>query len=371
MGIVFIIGVVQAFFIEFILLKKKNKGLSDKILAVWMFFIGVHLFFYYLNYIQFHQQYPHILGVTAPLPLIHGPFLLLYVISLIGNLKSLNRLLLLHFVPALSYYLALTPKFMLSAQEKLRFVFEELPSNPPIYMDIYSMLINISGPVYIIWSLFLLKRHHKNIVDNFSDLEKISLKWLRNLIIGMAIIWFAVLVSNIMDDKEGSNLVFGAVTLFIFLVGYFGIRQGVIFTDNFNNQNQPDGEPRIKYQKSTLSQDKIQTYIDQLLSFMEKEKPYLENKITLPALADQLNMNPNYLSQVINVKLNQNFYDFINKHRVEEFKRRLNYKTARNFTLVGHALESGFSSKSSFQEVFKKFTGQTPSQYQKNLPSVK
>lgn len=104
---------------------------------------------------------------------------------------------------------------------------------------------------------------------------------------------------------------------------------------------------------------------------MEKEKPYLENKITLPVLASQLNMNPNYLSQVINDKLNQNFYDFINNYRVEEFKRRLNYKTAGNYTLVGHALESGFSSKSSFQEVFKKFTGQTPSQYQRNLSSVK
>jgi AraC-like DNA-binding protein len=73
---------------------------------------------------------------------------------------------------------------------------------------------------------------------------------------------------------------------------------------------------------------------------------------------------------VINETLNQNFYDFINKYRVEEFKKRLKGEDALNYPLYGHAVDCGFSSKSSFHEVFKKHTGLTPSQYQTKLFST-
>jgi YesN/AraC family two-component response regulator len=106
------------------------------------------------------------------------------------------------------------------------------------------------------------------------------------------------------------------------------------------------------------------------LLFMDEDKPFLESKITLPQLANRFATNPNYLSQVINEKLNLNLYDFINKYRVEEFKKRLKNDDAHNYTLFGHAQNSGFSSKSSFHEVFKKHTGQTPAQYQANLLST-
>ena len=70
---------------------------------------------------------------------------------------------------------------------------------------------------------------------------------------------------------------------------------------------------------------------------------------------------------MINEKLNQNLYDFINSYRVEEFKKRLINEGAQQYTLFGHAQNCGFSSKSSFHEVFKKNTGQTPFQYQSGL----
>jgi AraC-like DNA-binding protein len=70
---------------------------------------------------------------------------------------------------------------------------------------------------------------------------------------------------------------------------------------------------------------------------------------------------------VINEKQNQNLYDFINQYRVEEFKKRLKKVDAQQYTLFGHAQNCGFRSKSSFNEVFKKNTGQTPSQYQSSM----
>lgn len=370
MGIIYIIGTVQAFFIEFMLLNKKNKTLPDKILAIWMFFFGYHLFSYYLIFSEIHAEFPMILGVHAPIALIHGPFLLLYVQSLIGKKQTFERINLLHFITPLSYYVFLSPIFFLPEDEILKFVFEQLPTNPPLYIEIYSVLTDLSGVTYVIWSLLILKRHQKNIGDNFSFTEEVNLKWLRNIILGMAVLWFTVVATSIMtDDNLGSSIVFGVAVVFIFLIGYKGSRQGIIFTDEF--QKTIPKEPLTKYQKSSLTSDQAKEYLDRLAQYVKQEKPYIESRLTLPQLAGQLEMNHNYLSQVINDKLNQNFYDFINGHRIAEFKERLSNDTSNRYTFLAHAHESGFSSKSSFNEVFKKIEGKTPSQYLKtNLNSI-
>lgn len=336
-----------------------------------MFFMGLHLFYFYLHFNEYYFQYPHILGIGVPLPLIHGPFLLLYVTSLIDRHQHFDPKLLLHFITALAFYLTLLPKLLLSGPEKLHFVFEELPDFTPWYFLMFESLIDISGVVYITWTLLLLRRHHKTIDDNFSYHEQISLKWLRNVILGMAIIWMVVLAANFIDDYNGDQMIYASVVLFIFLIGYYGSRQGIIFTDQFDYPEPgTDAETKSKYQRSGLDKDRSQQYLNQLMDYMEREKPYLDNKMTLPQLASQLERNPNHLSQVINDQLQQNFYDFINRYRVEEFKTRLKGKTAGRYTLLSHALDSGFSSKSSFNDVFKRSTGQTPSEFQRDLTSA-
>ena len=370
MTIVFIIGVVQAFFICLILLNKKKKSLSDKILATWVLILGIHLLLFNFHYTNYYQVVPHLLGFLVPLPLVHGPFLFLYVTTLITGQQKFNKLLLLHFTPALIYYLFLLPIMLLPAAEKLHLVYEVFPDNAPLYFDVFYILIVISGPVYIIWSLILLQKHYGQIKENFSYTEKINLKWLRNLCIGMAVIWLAVAATSSIDDNLGSSIIFSSVTLFIFLIGYFGIRQGVIFTDPRVTSAIVSQEAKGKYQKSPLDASQSESLLQRLLLFMEKEKPYLESKITLPQLASQFDTNPNYLSQIINESLNQNLYDFINKYRVDEFKGRLENEDALNYTLFGLAQNCGFSSKSTFHDVFKKHTGQTPAQYQSTLPGM-
>jgi AraC-like DNA-binding protein len=80
-------------------------------------------------------------------------------------------------------------------------------------------------------------------------------------------------------------------------------------------------------------------------------------------------MSPNHLSQVINQLEGKNFFDFVNAYRVEEVKRKMADDRSKKLTLLAIALESGFNSKTSFNMVFKKMTGQTPSQYYKSPDS--
>ena len=99
----------------------------------------------------------------------------------------------------------------------------------------------------------------------------------------------------------------------------------------------------------------------ELLQVMENEKPYLNPKLTLNELSQRLDMSSNNMSQLINQYEQVNFYDFVNKYRVEEFISRARSNT--NFSILAHALDAGFNSKSSFNSIFKKFKSETPSQF--------
>ncbi|MEN0051375.1 MAG: helix-turn-helix domain-containing protein [Bacteroidota bacterium] len=122
-----------------------------------------------------------------------------------------------------------------------------------------------------------------------------------------------------------------------------------------------------KYKGSRLDDSQLQTINRHLLDYLEHHSAYLDPKIGLRQLAKQINTHANYLSQVINDLHGKNFFEFINTYRIETFKKRLQAPNAEQFTLLSHAFESGFNSKTAFNTTFKKLEGITPSAYWKRL----
>jgi AraC-like DNA-binding protein len=130
--------------------------------------------------------------------------------------------------------------------------------------------------------------------------------------------------------------------------------------------NEKPAQKTEKYEKSGLDKEKASMYMDLLMRNMEEKKPYINPDLTLGQLAEMLSMSPHNLSEVLNTHLHQNFFDFINKFRVEMVKKDLVDPEKKNLKLFSIALDAGFNSKSSFNSIFKKLTGQTPSEYKKN-----
>jgi AraC-like DNA-binding protein len=124
-----------------------------------------------------------------------------------------------------------------------------------------------------------------------------------------------------------------------------------------------DEPPARKYEKSTLTPERSAKYLDKLVNFMEKEKPYTDGDLTIQKLAERLAIPANHLSQTINERLGQTFSDFVNSYRVEAAKRKLLDPASRHLSVLGIAEEVGFNSKSSFNSVFKKHTNMTPSEF--------
>jgi AraC-like DNA-binding protein len=103
-----------------------------------------------------------------------------------------------------------------------------------------------------------------------------------------------------------------------------------------------------------------------ITELIKSRKPYLNPDLDLQKLSELAAVNPKTISRVINQDLHMNFYEFVNSHRVEEFKQRLKQSDSDQLTLLGHAYECGFNSKSTFNHIFKKNTGQTPREYYQN-----
>jgi AraC-like DNA-binding protein len=98
---------------------------------------------------------------------------------------------------------------------------------------------------------------------------------------------------------------------------------------------------------------------------METVKPWLDPDLTLEQLAGQLALRPRVLSQVINEDLGQNFFEFINRYRIGEAKALLMDPADKKMTVLEVLYQVGFNSKSSFNTLFKKQTGVTPSEFKK------
>jgi AraC-like DNA-binding protein len=101
---------------------------------------------------------------------------------------------------------------------------------------------------------------------------------------------------------------------------------------------------------------------DRLMQLMDQAQPWREPDLTLHELAHRLGTHPALLSRVLNTGCGQNFNDFVNTYRTQEAQRKLADPRFAHYSLMGVALESGFNSKSTFNRVFKKLTGQAPSE---------
>lgn len=124
-----------------------------------------------------------------------------------------------------------------------------------------------------------------------------------------------------------------------------------------------------KYASSSLDRTDLDSYSRQIEEYVEREKPYLDNELSIRKLASMLDMQPHHLSQVINSSFDMNFYTFINNYRIKEVIRLMKDPDRSHHTILAIAYDSGFKSKSSFNTIFKKMTGKTPSEYRDELES--
>jgi len=160
-----------------------------------------------------------------------------------------------------------------------------------------------------------------------------------------------------------AQIAYSFSTLYVLYIGYFGIGQGNIFAGD--QDYTVEGAPSTHLQPATEEEDDsgFAEIRYRLTGLMEREQPYLDPEITLAGLSHLMQMKSELLSEVLNGSLNQNFFDFINRYRIEDFKIRCLNKENRHLSIMGVAYECGFNSKAAFYRAFNKFEGISPTAY--------
>lgn len=359
----YLAGIIITFFLVFLLVGKRNKTIADQILLGWFCGIGVHLILVYLSVCRQIYQYPYLLGITIIFPLIHGPFLFLYVSALTNQLKN-RTINCFHFLPALMSLVGFANFFLLSNASKIA-VYENKGQGFEALLNMYSILVKTSGIVYVVWSLVLLQKHRQNILGQFSNTDRINLNWLQYLIWGVAVVWIFVLIEN-------TRYLYVAVVVFVVLMGYLGINQVGIFAltvvETTSEIKIPVDEnllrdKKTKYLKSGLTETEAAEIHALLADKMQTQQWFVNPDLTLVELAKLLEVHPNILSQVINTYEEKNFYDYINALRVAKFISMAQQPENKKFTILSLCYDCGFNSKSSFNKHFKRITQTTPSAF--------
>lgn len=365
-----IYGIFMSLLLTALLLTKRGRNDADTLLSIYLTVSAVSLALAYLEILNRERGYnfPFLINSSVPFILLLGPALWLYVKRLVTRDFRYKRVHLFLLVPFIFAFVLLFLNSY-SAEDTIKIASDRNESflQEPLFFTIASM-IAISNIGYTGWGLSLIATHRKRIKGYFSHTEKIDLRWLKFLLIWALICYSGISLLYIIDsfvDIFSYNLLqsigYTIASIFVIVLGFYGLRQGELFSGANIEYISNKPQEIVESQEPVVKEE--QEFINRLLSFMKESKPFLNSEITLGLLSSQMNVSAEYLSRIINTRLNMNFFDFIAHYRVEEFKYLCKDPSKRNYTLISLAYDSGFNSKASFNRVFKKSTGVTPSEY--------
>jgi AraC-like DNA-binding protein len=228
------------------------------------------------------------------------------------------------------------------------------------------------------------------LTDEFSNLEHRTLAWMTlicALVGAVLIVW---VLSWGISHRASNLLTTSGYVLAISLIGSQGLRQGNIFQKHPAKTTPPASnllpaaperleDPAAdsskssespKYARAALPPERIQQLQQQLDTLMQLDKPYLDGDLTLPELAAQIGASPHQLSQFFNQHLGESFFDYINRHRIAAFQRSALLPVNQERLILDLALDCGFGSKSTFNAVFKRQVGMSPSAWRQNAAKL-
>jgi len=370
--VVFLLGALHGFILALVLAQKKVNRLPNKLLALLMMVFSIDLGMAAFHGFGLHTSYPDLIGIDYPITLLYGPLLYLYVKTMRDGSTAIKRYDYLHFVPFIILLIYMVPFYMGTPIEKVAFTNNTQELSQTFGFGLINHLKVLHGLTYAGCLSFMLVSYRKKLKGSFSSIEKVNLNWLQNFVFVSIVlaaiaggIHFSTFSNNILmglGDSIYSNITLLSVTVFVYGIGYMGLYQAEVFSESKPVEDS-NSTPQEQYQKSGLTQKEAENYAKEIRRVMEDKKLYQDGELKLADLAKELSISPHNLTEILNQYIGQNFYDFVNHYRVNEVKQKLLDPESKNKTLLALALDVGFNSKSSFNSVFKKHTGMTPSEF--------
>ena len=294
-----------------------------------------------------------------------GPLVYTYVLAVYDSQLRLDQAFYQRLIPALLAGTVLTISSFIFFSDTIRL---------QIILG-----LSIIGLVLLWWysirAYRKLRLYRRLLQEEYANTETHDLRWLSNWMIGLLLLLVADLllglaISVVPALQEYLHLNVLGYAIFIVYIGYQGLSQeGVFLPARLTSGSAPKSNPPAHQNYPSLgSHADIQQYIEALEKLIQEEELYRQDNLSLRDLAERLSMTDKQLSTLLNQHLDTSFYAYINQYRVTAFQAAIAKGEAEQYTLLAIALNCGFSSKSSFNRIFKQHTGLTPTAYKNNRP---
>jgi AraC-like DNA-binding protein len=392
--LVVLLGAVQGVILATALAARRSNRTANRLLAALMIAFAIYLATLVYHSTELPSRWPHFFGFGYPMPFVFGPLVYLYAVAAADRSWRMRPMHWLHFLPFAIVVAGGIPIYMLGAEAKLETMRRLLGGDITLLMKIETPFRYLSGLGYGAATILFLRMHRSRIEHSYSSIERVNLRWLLWLGASAAGIWVMATAFVLADYKGGDTFISLAVAALVCAIGYMGLRQPEILrfeTAEFPvvrpaapvGQPAPaapvaevaeapaaeSSDPTARYERSGLSPGEAKRVKERLVAAMDADRPWTDSELTLADLADRLKTTPHKLSEVLNSEVGETFYDFVNGFRVREVQRRITAGEARTRKMLSLALDAGFASKSTFNQVFKKHTGQTPSDFRQTAGS--
>jgi len=374
-SVIFLLGAVQSAILAAGLYSRRDNSAPNRYLITILALFTFNLFKLFIDESGLYRDFSHLIYSDASIALLYGPLFYFYVRALTTG-RTFSKKDIVHFIPFIVHFLIIFPALSFDGEVKIR-AFENFINHG--FTHNYQPLLTYGLKIiqyfsYLAVCIHILRKYRNSIEDHLSTTYRTELKWLSDLFYANAGFLLILFISLILHASRvfTMNHHFTRISylwdmVLILLLSFMAFRQSAVFQLPKDERSvQQSGIPdEFKYGAARLENETADSILAELLQYMETEKPYLDPELTVTALAEKLSLQRYMVSQVINSRLNMNFYSFVNGYRIESAKKMFSDPSFNDKNIIEIAYLSGFTSKSHFNSSFKKATGLTPKEFRK------
>ena len=369
-----LILVLQGFFLSGMLLwscTNKN-NLANLILGILLLITCYHRTTYTIGFMGWYDTFrtTKINYYLIPLSLAVGPLIYFYIKSFVIQEFRFHKRELIHFIPVLLYFLYRLGVFFYDSNQD---GFADTQNGVFMQKDIYNSIdvfyIAIAAAqllLYLAFSIYAYYKYRKALVQQYSNTYKSELLWLRNFLFAYSFLFIYDVLQTLTDEflidlhwtQEWWYQFFS-----VLVVIYLGVKGYYTDMESLKKVDLALAEKTRKKKSETDFDRTIE--LEKLQELVSSNKLYLDPNLSLTQLSKAVRISPTQVSDLINRGLGQNFNDYINRYRIEYIVKQLSDKKNNHLSILAIALDGGFNSKATFNRVFKKITGKSPSEYRK------
>ena len=369
---VIFIGVFLGFFLSYFVIRKSwNRSVPNLIMGFFILAMTLAMLGGWLNYTRLIFRFLWLTNFAEPTNFIIAPLLYLFAISQFEKVKSATYWL--HFAPFIIWTLYCVFFFIQPDVFKYNSNIEVMQLDIPYItatrlisdspLGIRNYVNVLTGASFIIYNLLIIRlliTKSKALDQNLWKTNNKTLMALRNSLYHfLAIIVIFITVKMIFKNDVGDYFIYLYLSFMLFMTA-FQVMNKSTYYDEVSTFLEG---PILKYQKSSLLEAQKNDILEAINNQMQREKYFKSSTASLSGLSKAIHQSSHHVSQVINEKLNQSFFEFIASYRVEEAMVILKSNIGKILTIEEIAERVGYNSKSAFNTAFKKFTSQTPSQF--------